>query len=189
MNCKEVYNMREEWRDIENYKGLYQVSNMGNVKSLERTVWNSGKGCYKTVHERILKPRKNRCGYPYVNLCKDGNVKTYTIHRLVAQAFMPNPQSLPQVNHIDENKENNHVDNLEWVTCKENINHGTRTAKTCKPIIAIHKITGLILEFQSIHEAERQMGIAHSSISACCRGKLKSVDGYTFFYADADDAE
>ena len=178
--------MREEeiWKDIEGYEGYYMVSNMGNVKSVERTA-RIGNG-YRTVHERILKPRKNNDGYPYVNLCKDGNVKTCTIHRLVAQAFIPNPQSLPQVNHIDENKENNHVDNLEFCDIVYNCNYGTRNQKISKPVIAIDKVTGLIVEFASVHEAERKLGIAHQNICACLKGRCKSCGGFQWYYTNAD---
>ena len=185
--------MREEiWKDIEGWEGKYQVSNMGNVKSLERTVWN-GRGYFKTS-ERILKPGKDRDGYLIVQLSKEGKVKACKVHRLVSQAFIPNPDNLPQVNHIDENKENNHVDNLEWVTCRENANHGTRNQrvaeKESKPIIGIDKVTGLIVEFQSAREAERQLGINNSSIIKCCKGKrYKSCGGFQWYYKDADTEE
>ena len=105
---------KEIWKDIEGFEGMYQVSNMGNVKSLKRTVWNSGKGCYKTVAERILKVGKDRKGYLQVQLCQDGKGKSYKIHRLVATAFCENPHGFKEVNHIDGDKTNNCVDNLEF---------------------------------------------------------------------------
>ena len=179
---------KEIWKDIEGYEGLYKVSNMVRVKSVERIRWNNGGYC--KVPERILKPGKDRCGYLYVILCKEGIKKKYYVHRLVAEAFIPNPDNLPQINHIDENKENNHVDNLEWVTCKENINHGTHNKrmaeKLSKPVIAIHKINGLILEFPSIKEASRQTGINQGNICNCLKGRYKSAGGFVWHYADAE---
>lgn len=206
--------MREEeiWKDIEGYEGLYQVSNMGRVKSLSRMKW-SGRGYFKTP-EKILKARPFKNGYLYVNLWKDGKMKHYTIHRLVSQAFIPNPNNLPQVNHIDENKENNCVDNLEWVTCKENLNHGTHNKrmaekkkgrkqseesikkrvekntnhpKLSKPIIGIDIVTGLIVEFPSAHEASRVLGIFQANITSCLKGRYKTAGGFVWHYVDTEE--
>ena len=182
--------MREEWKDIEGYEGLYQVSNMGRVRSLDRIivykdgrVWNC-KG-------RILKNVKGKNGYLYVNLSKVGNVgKPQNIHRLVAIAFIPNPDNLPQVNHKDEDKTNNTVDNLEWCTAKYNCNYGTakerQKSKVSKQIMGINKINGYIITFQSAKEAERKTGINCSHISSCCKGrkKYKSAGGYIWMYID-----
>ena len=173
----------EEWRPVVGYEGLYEVSNMGRVKSLERTVWDN-RGCYRTVHERILKPRKDRSGYLQVNLSKDGKVKWCTVHRLVAIAFLDNADNLPEVNHKDEDKTNNCVENLEWCSRSYNMEYSYG-----KSVLAIHKINGLILEFTSIHEAERQLGIANQSICACLKGKTKSAGGYVWYYSDADIEE
>lgn len=115
--------MIEEWREIEGYEGLYQVSNLGRVKSLFRVVIRSN-GKPNTVNEKILKYGMNR-GYCAVVLCKNGKRKMYKVHRLVAMAFLSNPHNLPEVNHKDENKKNNCVDNLEWCTPKYNTNYGT----------------------------------------------------------------
>lgn len=193
MNCKEVYNMREEWRDIKGFEGLYQISNMGNVKSLERTVWNS-RGYYVTVPERIRKARKNRYGYLYVALWKEGKRKQYMIHRLVASAFLNNADNLPEINHKDEDKTNNTVDNLEWCDRSYNCNYGTRnkkisekmtnSSKLGKSVIGINKVSGLIVEFPYVREASRQTGINSGNICACCNGKKKSAGGYIWFYAD-----
>ena len=177
----------EEWRDIEDYKGLYQVSNMGRVKSLERTVWN-GRGYYVTIHERILKPKKDRGGYLQVHLCKDGKAKFYTVHKLVATAFCENPEGYTDVNHIDEDKANNCADNLEWCSKSYNNTYNGRAKKVgkkiSKPVLAIHKINGLILEFPSAHEASRVLSIAQGNITRCCRGKANSAGGYVWYYAD-----
>ena len=205
--------MKEEiWKDIEGYEGLYQVSNMGRVKSLERTV-RCGRG-YKIIPERIRKARKNNYGYLQLNLYKDGKIKSYKIHRLVAQAFLENPDNLPEVNHIDENKQNNYVENLEWCSKSYNMTYNgrakkvgkklrgrkqseehikkvaeklTNNPKLSKPVIGINKISGLIVEFPSTHEAERQTGIYHGNIIACLKGKYHSAGNHYWFYADDDN--
>ena len=180
--------MKEEWKDIEGYEGFYQVSNKGRVKSVERKVWDSGKQSYNTIKERILKPGKDGYGYLKVDLCKYGQPRSITVHRLVATAFLDNPKNLPQINHIDENKENNCVNNLEWCTSKYNNNHGTRTeraAKTIsKPVLAISKDKKSYLYFNSIMDAERLGGFNHSSISLCCRGERKTHKGYTWSFVE-----
>ena len=185
----------EEWRDIKGYKGKYQVSNTGKVRSLKRTVWN-GKGYYK-IPEKILEGYDNGYGYLCVKLCKEGKRKQYRINRLVAQAFLENPQNLPEVNHKDENKYNNCVENLEYCNRSYNINYGTgnkrrakklgkkntNNPKRSKPVIGINKVSGLIMEFPSLMEAERQTDISSSNICACLKGRYKSAGGYIWHYA------
>jgi len=119
----------EKWKDIKGYEGLYQVSNLGNVKSLDRIIWN---GHTKHLHKgRIMKPKGNR--YKDVILCKEGKSKKYYVHRLVAIEFISNTENKPQVNHINGIKEDNRIDNLEWVTASENGKHansiGLRTVR------------------------------------------------------------
>lgn len=107
--------MKEIWKDIEGYEGLYQVSNYGNVKSMERTI-------YKRKCKTIMKtPSLSGKGYLKTSLCKNGKIKYAFIHRLVAQAFIPNPENKPTVDHIDRNKLNNNVNNLRWATYTEQI--------------------------------------------------------------------
>ena len=186
--------MKEEvWKDIEGYEGYYQISNMGRVKSLERTVWNKGRGCYITVSEKIRKGRDNGYGYLYVGLSKDGKVKQCRINRLVSQAFIPNPNNLPEVNHKDENPKNNRVENLEWCDRSYNVNYGTRNKKaaekTSKPVFSVDKDSGLIMWWASIHEAERCTGINRGNIWSCLKGRQKSAGNHIWFYADDEDAE
>lgn len=164
-----IYLLEEVWKDIEGYEGLYQVSTHGRVKSVFR-------------YHKILKSRVKNNGYKYVQLYKNGTPYTYYIHRLVAQAFIPNPQNKPQVNHIDEDKENNRVENLEWCTRSENMNHGTAMLRTAisqgKPIICIE--TGV--EYYSLSECARQMGLQVGHVCSVLKGKRKTTGGYTFKY-------
>ena len=164
----------EIWKDIEGYEGIYQVSNLGRTKRL-----------YKNDKEKILKPFSNKDGYLIVNLCKEGKVKSRSVHRLVAQAFIPNPENKPEVNHKDENKSNNKVENLEWVTSKENNNYGTRTERMAKsqskPIYGINVKTNERIEFPSTQEAGRS-GFDQSHIVHCLKGKRKTHKGYKWFY-------
>jgi hypothetical protein len=111
--------MKELWKSIEGYEGLYEISDLGNVKILERKRPNG-----KLYKEKIMRANA-RGNYAEVSLYKDGKATHHLVHRLVAEAFIPNPDNLPQVNHRDENKKNNCVDNLEWCTAKYNCNYGT----------------------------------------------------------------
>ena len=120
----------EIWKSIEGYEGLYEVSNLGNVKSLERQVLGKLASYTRSVKERILKLKTSKYGYLEVSLHKEGKLSTKRVNRLVAIAFINNVNNYPQVNHIDGNKLNNHIDNLEWVTCKKNINHAVESGLT-----------------------------------------------------------
>ena len=182
----------EIWKDIEGYEGLYQVSNMGNVKSLERTVWcGLNGGCYKTVPEKIMKGVGDGHGYLQVGLYRDGKRKKCRINRLVAQAFLPNPDNLPEVNHKDEDKTNNCAENLEYCSRSYNMTYNGRAKKVgkknSKPIFSIDKESGLIMWWESAREAERYTGINKGNICSCLKGKLKSAGGHIWFYADDDN--
>lgn len=128
---RRCFTMSEIWKPVVNYEGLYEISNLGSLRSCEHKVPVSHRGYngYRTVHQQICKTGINKFGYEVVKLCKNRKYKQAFIHRLVAQAFIPNPDDLPQVNHIDENKLNNCADNLEWCTRKYNCNYGTRNTK------------------------------------------------------------
>lgn len=118
----------EIWKDIKNYEGLYQVSNLGRIKSLSRTVYQynymAKKDIKITFKGKIRKPRMSKDGYYIINLNKDGKMTTYRVHRLVGEQFVENKENKPYINHKDGNKLNNNVDNLEWCTAKENSIHG-----------------------------------------------------------------
>ena len=185
--------MKEVWKDIPGYEGLYQVSNLGRVKSLERVVRNPR---YKSgvMHqpEKIKTPSVKN-GYLKLSLHNDGISKNYYLHRLVADAFIPNPDNKEAVNHINGNKLDNKVENLEWTTAKENVNHAiiTGLSKTnqknqkssSKPVAQYDRNMNLIKIYPSMKEAERETGISHSSISWCCSGRFKVGGGYIWKYA------
>lgn len=186
--------MEEIWKDIEGYEGLYQISNLGRVKSLGRYI-NKLSGNIWT-DEKIKKSYTDRDGYYRVNLYKDSKIQTYMIHRLVALAFIPNTKDKPQVNHIDGNKENNNVSNLEWCTSKENNIHALKNKlrimprgnknKLSKEIIQYDLNMKKIAKYGSIREAQRITGINQSNISKCCRekGNYNTAGGYIWKYKE-----
>lgn len=172
--------MEELWKDIDGYCGKYQVSNFGRVRR---------------VGKRILKPQERSHGYLSVWLY-DGhnNAKQVSVHRLVAQAFLSNPNAFPEVNHIDENKQNNNVNNLEWCSHKENSSHGSRgkrigernrNGKKSRPI-AQYTLNGeLVRIYPSLAEASRN-GYASGNISKCANGhpNYTHAYGYKWQYAN-----
>ena len=169
----------EIWADVQGYEGKYQVSNHGRVKSLARYRKNNGNS-QTFQEERILKQSINNCGYCIVELSLDAKRKRHSVHRLVASAFISNDDGKEQVNHKDENKQNNHVDNLEWCSCKENNNYGSHNEKSAKTRgIAVVRIdeSGNCEEFYSISEAARRTGISQPSISECLN-KSGKAGGY-----------
>lgn len=162
--------MTEEiWKDIEGYEG-YQISNIGRVRR----------------NDRLLKTIKYNTGYLRTGLCKDGKQKLYYVHRLVAKAFIPNPDNLPQVNHKDEDKTNNRVDNLEWCDAKYNMNYGTRNERVgnlySKHILAI-KDGKIEKYYKSTREAQKD-GYNNSLTTRCCNNKIKEAYGYKWQYVD-----
>jgi len=177
-----LFKNNEIWKDIKGYEGLYQVSNIGRVKSLERTVPRKN-GSKLPIKERILKPKANRDGYLTVVLCKgSGKRKGFLVHRLVCEAFHKNPKNKPCVNHIDENKTNNTAGNLEWCTYSENNKHGTRTARTCKSVGQYTPNGELVKIWQSTREVERQLGFSNNHIGDVARGERKTAYGYVWKY-------
>lgn len=159
--------MNEIWKDIEEYEDLYQVSNLGRVKSL--------------YTNKILKGCNQTSGYLGVNLSKNSVAYTKSVHRLVAQAFIPNSENKSDVNHIDENKSNNNVNNLQWSTRTENINYGTRNKRVSKsnsiPIITINLKTNESTEFYGINECARQLSLDSGNICKALKGRLKQTGG------------
>lgn len=172
--------MQEEWKDIKGYEGLYQVSNLGRVKRIKRknNAYNNYYDC-----NFILKQNKTKKGYLRVQLHKEGTKeKTFFAHRLVAETFLDNPDNLPQVNHKDENKLNNRVDNLEFCTNKYNANYGHKNDSKKKKIIQKDLSGNAIKVWDSIAQIEKELGIKSSNISAICRGLRKTARGYIWEY-------
>lgn len=158
----------EEWKQVAGYEGLYEISNLGRVKSLKA---NKGK-----VREKILRQGKMKNGYLKVIFHKEGKVKTFLIHRLVATAFLDNPSNLRCVNHKDENKENNCVDNLEWCTHQYNVNFGTCqkriSDKLSKQVYQYTKDEKLVAIWDSTKECKLR-GFSQGNVSQCCRNCFK----------------
>lgn len=178
---------KEEWKDVVGYEGLYQVSSQGNIRSCERYVNTSGGGKRK-ISSLILKKFKCPGGYLEVNLWKNNKQKTTMIHRLVAETFIPNPLNFPEVNHKDESKENNCLDNLEWCTSKYNANYGTRNKRMIKdyrlkPVVMCSKNGQELKSFKSLGDVVRETGFDISAIIRACKGKQKTSYGYVWKYA------
>lgn len=180
----------EIWRPVKGYEGLYEVSNLGRVRSLARTCKSRG-GCRKPIKERVLCSEVT-AGYVRVNLSMDGYMRHYLVHRLVAEAFIPNPENLPMINHINEDKTDNRVENLEWCTASYNINYGECVIKIKKnqphkrPVCQYDKDWVLLAEYQSLHEAGKLSGVRWQDISACCCGRQNTAKGYIWRYKNKE---
>ena len=187
---------KEVFRDVLGYEGLYQVSNYGRVKSLERkNIFYCGlrkEYLERPTKEKILNYNKSNRGYLQVCLTKDGKSKTYTVHRLVAKAFLPNLKNKKQVNHIDGNKENNNIDNLEWATSSENNKHafitGLNKPHNMRKINQYDLQGNFIKQWNSIIDflKENNLNLKNSNITTCCKGKRKNAYGFIWKYADEE---
>ena len=170
-------------RDVPNFEGLYKVDDVGNIYSIRRAI--------------ILKPNINQKGYLLYSLCKNGKRIIVTGHRLVAEAFIPNPDNLPQINHKDENPSNNNVDNLEWCTAEYNNNYGHHREKlrithslngaksVMRAVIQMNKNGNVLNEFASITEASNVTNTSIANISMCCKGNRKTAGGYKWKFKEA----
>ena len=172
--------MQEIWKDIVGYEGRYMISNKGRVKSFARP--SSGTG-------RLLTPYITR-GYCSVGLTdSNGNRRTFLVHRLVAKAFIPNPQGYAEVNHKDENKQNNACDNLEWCTREYNMSYGNARLRQGisygKPVDQIALDGSVIARYCSAEFASMLTGTDASSIHKCCKGKRKYANGYEWQYSNS----
>lgn len=188
--------MEEVWKDIKGYEGIYQVSSLGRVKRLAHTCVNT-KQVKRHLPERMLLPTKQSNGYVHVHLHQQNKTQGISVHRLVATAFIPNPNNLPQVNHKDEDKTNNNVENLEWCTAEYNINYGTGKKRLSefkknkkggdrdvKGVCKFDFDGNLLAEYPSVGEASRQTGINQATISSCCLQITKQTHGCVFEFAD-----
>lgn len=187
--------MNEIWKDIEGYEDRYQVSNFGRVKSLPRThdISRENNGSF-TYHrkEKVLTPRIDKYGYLHVNLYdNEQRMKRHPVHRLVAAAFVPNPENLPTVNHKDEDKMNNCEWNLEWMSVSDNNHHGTRghraglaNARKRKAVVQLDMDGREVNRFVSLNEASRVTGISLGAIGKCVKGEHQSAGGYRWRYLE-----
>ena len=200
-------NESEEWRSIDGYEGLYEVSNLGRVRSLDKLVI-FGSGSVKFMKGRVLKPTKDGGGYLKVTLSKDGKQTTFKLQTLVAKTFdeiCGEYNDGLEIDHIDTNPLNNCAVNLRWCTHKDNINNpltlqhksDSRKGDKCcwygkfgkehpgsKPVIQCNLNGTKLAEFDCIHEAERKLGISASKVCACCRGRRKTAGGYRWAYKE-----
>lgn len=170
----------EKWKDIPGYEGIYEVSDKGKVRSKKgKTTYTerSGKRVWKS---RILKEKDPKGRDVRVSLWKDGKPRSFLVHRLVAMAFIPNPENKPCINHKDGDPRNNHVGNLEWVTYKENQNHAKRNGLdgSSKPIWLEHKETGMKSKFYSMADASKFIGRNHGYISSLLRKGKEETEKY-----------
>ena len=165
----------EIWKDVVGYEGLYQVSNLGRVKSLFR-------------YKKILKQFEDNKGYLRVTLYKNNKSKSIKVHRLVATAFIPNPNNYDCINHKDENKTNNNVENLEFCSFYYNLMYGTRvqriSKKNNKPILQFDLKGNFVKEFESITQASKELNNSLNNISQCCLGRSRTSKGYIFRFKD-----
>lgn len=175
----------ENWRDIIDYENLYQGSNFGRVRSVDRWV-KSKSGSVRLCKGRILKPSTDKNGYLKVDLWKNNKQKIHLVHRLVAEAFLPNPDNLQEVNHKDENKQNNNVENLEWCDRTYNVNYGTAIEKMIKkkskPVLQYTLDSQFVREWKSAKQAEREGGFNSICICMCCKGKIKKHKDFIWRY-------
>ena len=176
------------------YEGLYKVSNLGKILSLNYR---------RTGKSKLMNPFDNGDGYLHVVLSKNGETETCKVHRLIAETFLPNPDNLPEVNHKDEDKTNNFVflnedgsvdkekSNLEWKNHRDNCNHGTRNerifekttnGKCSKKVLQFSKSGEFIREWPSTKEIERQLGFDNSAVGRCCLGEQKTAYGFCWMY-------
>lgn len=178
--------MKEIWKDISGYEGLYQVSNLGRVKSLPKKVGarNAWRKCDGYIQEeRILKPQNGGWGYLKVGLYKNGEYKQRKVHRIVLETFRPvyNMEEL-DVNHNDENKQNNNLDNLCWVTPSQNVNWGTRNERVAKANSKPVFCEELNREFANLTIASRETNTQLTTLCCCLKGKYKTAGGYHWRY-------
>ena len=168
---------KEIWKDIEGFEGKYQISNMGRVKSLNFKL---------TGKEQIMSLKINKYGYKQILLYKDKKYKTLLIHRLVAQAFIPNPNNYPIINHINEDKTDNRVDNLEWCTQQYNLNYGDRSRKASLsnsiPVLQFSLDGEFVRKWDGATQVQNELGFNNGDISRCCRGRRKTCGGYRWRY-------
>ena len=180
----------EVWKDIPGYEGIYQVSNLGKVKSIDREV--KCKNSVRFYKGKALSQCKDDKGYYRVLLAVAGKHKSCQVHRLVAEAFIPNPENLPEVNHKDENPSNNCVENLEWCSKVYNLAYGTGRNRSIqshrKKILQFDMNNRLVAEYEGVNIAAKAIGKPNdaTAITKCCKGKKQTAYGYIWRYKEAE---
>ena len=188
MNNLMTAKTEEVWKDIKNYEGEYQISNLGRVKSLDRIIRNEGlKGGHKFYikKEQLLNPTQHKHGYYQVGLNREHKKKMFLVHRLVAEAFCRNPNNYKEINHIDGNKTNNSAENLEWVNHSENMKHAYANELNKgnhKKIAQFTLNNKKVDEFKSVLEASKKTGFCKQALSNAARGRYKTSYGYIWRY-------
>jgi hypothetical protein len=186
-----IVDMIELWKEVAGFEGIYKVSNTGKVVAHEKTIIR-GKGNCLSIRqpEMELKPTKDKWGYYGVNLWKGGKNTRKKVHRLVAEAFLPNPNNLRYINHKDEDKANNSVENLEWCTSSYNNTYGSRVDRMrlakFKPVEQLTKDGKVVARFESLMQAEAITGIKASNISKVAKGGIygfNTAGGYKWRFA------
>lgn len=181
--------MVEIWKDIPGFEGFYQASTAGRIRSVDRSVTDA-KGVVRFYRGRMMTLCDAGSGYLNVSLSKQGKLYTPRVNRVIAQTFLENPCNYDQVNHKDENKRNNCVANLEWCTAKYNTNYGTgilrRAQAISRPVLQFDPQGNFIKRWESITQAERELGIDNSHITRCCKKRLKTTGGFAWRYAEEE---
>lgn len=178
--------MKEIWKDIKGYERLYEISNKGNVKSLNKKIQRSNDRI-QTFKERKLKPGLSKNGYLTVQLFKNKKGKTKYIHKLVAEAFIPNLDNYPIINHKDENKQNNYVDNLEWCTYSYNNSYNDKMKNLRKKVLQYNKNNKFIKKWDGLINIQKELGINRNNITSVCKGKRKHAGGYIWKYEEFNE--
>lgn len=183
-----IMNKKEEWRSVVGYEGMYEVSNVGTIRSLNRIVSRSDGGI-RNIKGKILKTRIDKNGYERVGLNKNGNSKLWLVHRIVGMAFLEKRSGCDYIDHIDGNRSNNLPSNLRWCTIIENntypiaISNRRNAANNLRVRVAQYsKDMVFIKSFSGANEARRQTGIWNGHITECCQGKRKTAGGYIWKY-------
>lgn len=184
----------EVWKEVKGFEGLYEVSNKGRVRSLDRMVRNREHDYH--AKGRILKLYTKSSGYVFVRLADNGKIKTLYVHRLIAEAFLLNPSNQSQINHKDENKANNLLENLEWCSASYNINYGDRSMKVTRTknkngsigaerqVVKYDLNDRFLEEYASVKIAAENNGVFRSNIYKCCCGKYKQTGGFKWKFKD-----
>ena len=195
--------MEEIWKWIDGYENMYQVSNLGRVRSVDRYVYcEVSPNKLQHIYGKVLKQGTNHKGYPIVYLSKDGKQKTITVHRLVALTFIENPLNLPQVNHIDGDKTNNNVSNLEWCDNSYNQIHAHKTGlfpkyedtvgwgRPARPVAMLDFDTKEVLRtFETLASVQRETGINQFNVRSVCLGLRNHAGGYDWKLINEGDGE